>query len=107
MAQVRGVSRVLAKLEASINEGRYYEAHQMYRTLHFRYVCVLFNTRSIFENLYVCIINQYLKAKKNIPTLFLYTYILCPFFLYQITISFHKIHMYIIFSVQISWSKEI
>lgn len=31
-----GVQRVLAKLEASINSGNYYEAHQMYRTLHFR-----------------------------------------------------------------------
>lgn len=34
----RGVSRVLAKLEASIQSGNYYEAHQMYRTLYFRYV---------------------------------------------------------------------
>ncbi|CAG9584387.1 unnamed protein product [Danaus chrysippus] len=34
----RGVSRVLDKLEASINSGQYYEAHQMYRTLYFRYL---------------------------------------------------------------------
>lgn len=33
----RGVSRVLGKLENSIQEGNYYEAHQMYRTLYFRY----------------------------------------------------------------------
>lgn len=33
----RGVSRVLDKLEASVNSGHYYEAHQMYRTLYFRY----------------------------------------------------------------------
>lgn len=34
----RGVSRVLQKLEASIHSGNYYEAHQMYRTLYFRYL---------------------------------------------------------------------
>ncbi|CAG9138720.1 hypothetical protein JYU34_012656 [Plutella xylostella] len=34
----RGVARVLEKLEASINSGQYYEAHQMYRTLYFRYL---------------------------------------------------------------------
>lgn len=34
----RGVSRVLAKLEASEQSGDYYEAHQMYRTLYFRYL---------------------------------------------------------------------
>ncbi|XP_065372035.1 Golgi to ER traffic protein 4 homolog [Calliphora vicina] len=33
----RGVSRVLAKLDSSIEAGNYYEAHQMYRTLYFRY----------------------------------------------------------------------
>ncbi|XP_034192300.1 Golgi to ER traffic protein 4 homolog [Osmia lignaria lignaria] len=33
-----GVQRVLAKLEASINSENYYEAHQMYRTLYFRYL---------------------------------------------------------------------
>ncbi|XP_071521488.1 Golgi to ER traffic protein 4 homolog [Panulirus ornatus] len=33
----RGVARVLAKLKSSVEEGRYYEAHQMYRTLYFRY----------------------------------------------------------------------
>ncbi|CAD6993175.1 Golgi to ER traffic protein 4 homolog [Ceratitis capitata] len=33
----RGVSRVLLKLENSIEAGNYYEAHQMYRTLYFRY----------------------------------------------------------------------
>ena len=32
-----GVNRVLAKLEASVESGNYYEAHQMYRTLYFRY----------------------------------------------------------------------
>ncbi|XP_075147975.1 Golgi to ER traffic protein 4 homolog [Haematobia irritans] len=33
----RGVSRVLAKLDSSLESGNYYEAHQMYRTLYFRY----------------------------------------------------------------------
>lgn len=33
----RGVSRVLQKLEKSVTDGDYYEAHQMYRTLYFRY----------------------------------------------------------------------
>ncbi|KAK7018807.1 Golgi to ER traffic protein 4 [Halocaridina rubra] len=33
----RGVTRVLTKLKSSVEEGRYYEAHQMYRTLYFRY----------------------------------------------------------------------
>ncbi|KAF0310087.1 Golgi to ER traffic protein 4 [Amphibalanus amphitrite] len=32
-----GVERVLAKLRASVEKGEYYEAHQMYRTLYFRY----------------------------------------------------------------------
>ncbi|XP_063362084.1 Golgi to ER traffic protein 4 homolog [Cydia amplana] len=34
----RGVRRVLDKLAASVNSGQYYEAHQMYRTLYFRYL---------------------------------------------------------------------
>ncbi|XP_072932032.1 Golgi to ER traffic protein 4 homolog [Epargyreus clarus] len=34
----RGVTRVLDKLEASVKSGQYYEAHQMYRTLYFRYL---------------------------------------------------------------------
>jgi len=34
---VRGVGRVLAKLQRSIEAGNYYEAHQMYKTLYFRY----------------------------------------------------------------------
>lgn len=33
----KGVQRVLAKLRSSIDQGNYYEAHQMYRTLYFRY----------------------------------------------------------------------
>ncbi|CAG9767212.1 unnamed protein product [Ceutorhynchus assimilis] len=37
-AGCRGVSRVLEKLENSIKNGDYYEAHQMYRTLNFRYL---------------------------------------------------------------------
>ncbi len=38
MASKRGgVERVLAKLHASVEQGNYYEAHQMYRTLYFRY----------------------------------------------------------------------
>jgi hypothetical protein len=37
-SSVRGVSRVLEKLENSVKNGNYYEAHQMYRTLYFRYL---------------------------------------------------------------------
>ncbi|XP_069685148.1 Golgi to ER traffic protein 4 homolog [Periplaneta americana] len=37
-SRVHGVQRVLSKLESSINAGNYYEAHQMYRTLYFRYL---------------------------------------------------------------------
>ncbi|KAK2187110.1 hypothetical protein NP493_179g04051 [Ridgeia piscesae] len=32
-----GTERVLAKLKRSVEAGNYYEAHQMYRTLYFRY----------------------------------------------------------------------
>ncbi|XP_037074704.1 Golgi to ER traffic protein 4 homolog [Pollicipes pollicipes] len=32
-----GADRVLAKLRTSVDNGEYYEAHQMYRTLYFRY----------------------------------------------------------------------
>ncbi|XP_050295515.1 Golgi to ER traffic protein 4 homolog [Anthonomus grandis grandis] len=38
VAGCRGISRVLEKLENSIKNGEYYEAHQMYRTLYFRYL---------------------------------------------------------------------
>ena len=41
MSGTRGVDRVLAKLERSVNEGKYYEAHQMYRTLYFRYFLII------------------------------------------------------------------
>ena len=33
----RGASRVLGKLNTSLENGNYYEAHQMYRTLYYRY----------------------------------------------------------------------
>ena len=33
-----GVERVLSKLKNSIENNNYYEAHQMYRTLYFRFV---------------------------------------------------------------------
>ncbi|KAJ8036905.1 Golgi to ER traffic protein 4-like [Holothuria leucospilota] len=33
-----GTGRVLQKLRQSVEEGKYYEAHQMYRTLYFRYM---------------------------------------------------------------------
>lgn len=36
-----GVSRVLVKLEGAVSKGDYYEAHQLYRTLYFRYYLVL------------------------------------------------------------------
>lgn len=35
---MRGVDRVLSKLESAVTAGNYYEAHQMYRTLYFRYL---------------------------------------------------------------------
>lgn len=37
LSRGRGVERILAKLKASVENGQYYEAHQMYRTLYFRY----------------------------------------------------------------------
>ncbi|XP_013412251.1 Golgi to ER traffic protein 4 homolog [Lingula anatina] len=37
MANCRGVERILKKLKDSVDSGKYYEAHQMYRTLYFRY----------------------------------------------------------------------
>ena len=46
-----GVQRVLDKLEASVNAGNYYEAHQMYRTLHFRY-SMQKKYKELFELLY-------------------------------------------------------
>lgn len=33
----KGVARVLSKLNTSLENGNYYEAHQMYRTLYYRY----------------------------------------------------------------------
>lgn len=33
-----GLERVLIKLKASVASGNYYEAHQMYRTLYYRYL---------------------------------------------------------------------
>ena len=32
-----GVGRILAKLKLNIDSGNFYEAHQLYRTLYFRY----------------------------------------------------------------------
>ncbi|KDR24283.1 hypothetical protein L798_06745 [Zootermopsis nevadensis] len=37
-SKVHGIQRVISKLASSINAGNYYEAHQMYRTLYFRYL---------------------------------------------------------------------
>lgn len=37
-AKEHGMQRVLNKLQNSFNRGDYYEAHQMYRTLYFRYL---------------------------------------------------------------------
>ncbi|XP_015122743.1 Golgi to ER traffic protein 4 homolog [Diachasma alloeum] len=34
----QGIQRVLDNLEASVNSGNYYEAHQLYRSLYFRYL---------------------------------------------------------------------
>jgi len=33
-----GVQRVLSKCQKCVESGNFYEAHQMYRTLYFRYV---------------------------------------------------------------------
>jgi hypothetical protein len=33
-----GTSRILDKAKQSIEEGKYYEAHQMYRTVYYRFV---------------------------------------------------------------------
>ncbi|KAF8925706.1 hypothetical protein BGZ47_003102 [Haplosporangium gracile] len=38
MAAARGTAKVLQKLEKSVGDGNYYEAHQMYRTVANRYV---------------------------------------------------------------------
>lgn len=38
---VRGVSRVLEKLEKSVRDGKFYEAHQMYRSLYHRYLALV------------------------------------------------------------------
>lgn len=37
MSSNRGVERVLQKCESCISDGNYYEAHQMFRTVYFRY----------------------------------------------------------------------
>jgi len=36
--KVHGVQRLLGKLESAVKNGNYYEAHQLYRTLYFRYL---------------------------------------------------------------------
>jgi hypothetical protein len=36
----RGVANVKEKLQKSVEAGDYYEAHQMYRTVYFRYICL-------------------------------------------------------------------
>lgn len=46
--KAQGVQRVLAKLECSVKNGNYYEAHQMYRTLYFRFVLMLFIKPLVF-----------------------------------------------------------
>lgn len=37
-ASQRGIERILSQLERSIETGNFYEAHQLYRTLYFRYM---------------------------------------------------------------------
>lgn len=49
--RLQGVQRVLGKLQASVNAGNYYEAHQMYRTLYFRY-CAQKKYEELLELLY-------------------------------------------------------
>ena len=38
MTMAAGVQRVLAKCQKCVESGNFYEAHQMYRTLSFRYM---------------------------------------------------------------------
>ncbi|PSN29474.1 Golgi to ER traffic protein 4 [Blattella germanica] len=47
--RVHGVQRVLSKLESSVNAGNYYEAHQMYRTLYFRWVIMYLGQKKYGE----------------------------------------------------------
>ncbi|XP_071443576.1 Golgi to ER traffic protein 4 homolog isoform X2 [Hetaerina americana] len=49
--RLQGVQRVLGKLQASVSAGNYYEAHQMYRTLYFRY-CAQKKYDELLELLY-------------------------------------------------------
>lgn len=44
-----GMQRVLNKLQSSFSKGDYYEAHQMYRTLYFRYYGFYFNTVDVWS----------------------------------------------------------
>jgi hypothetical protein len=37
-----GAERVLQKLRKSVEDGNYYEAHQMYRTLYFRLISIIY-----------------------------------------------------------------
>lgn len=39
-SQSRGVARILGKLDTNLEEGNFYEAHQNYKTLCYRYVIV-------------------------------------------------------------------
>lgn len=38
MEKQKGMKNVIKKLEQSINNGDFYEAQQMYKTLYFRYI---------------------------------------------------------------------
>lgn len=78
-SRVHGVQRILSKLESSVNSGNYYEAHQMYKTLYFRWVKrwkwnVILKT--IVLQAYLTYIQHTFCINRNSVTLFRY----CNFF---------------------------
>ena len=67
-----GTQRVLTKLKKSIENGNYYEAHQMYRTLHFRYGYTEKNIEVvlhiIWKNILICdywLVTYHIKTTMN------------------------------------------
>ena len=48
-----GVERVLQKLRKSVEDGNYYEAHQMYRTIYFRFKEKLSHSRTSINLIFV------------------------------------------------------
>ncbi|KAJ1527592.1 hypothetical protein ONE63_007555 [Megalurothrips usitatus] len=68
-----GVQRVLDKLEASVTAGNFYEAHQMYRTLYFRYL-MQEKYKELLELLYsgskLLLLNKQLTSGADLANLF-------------------------------------